>query len=169
MQDKFRDVKLLSNFITIEQCAIEYKVETGAHIDPHIDDCWVWGENVVSISLLSDSFLTMTKYEGDSSKYNLKHHCSEEFNGSETITEKGKNCMETKSYPTVRIPMPARSLLVLFGPARYEWEHCVLRNDIKSRRICLAYREFTRPYLQGGKLYDDVGKEIINKSSCFWS
>lgn len=46
----------------------------------------------------------------------------------------------------IRIPMPEKTLLVLFGPPRYQYEHSVLREDIFTRRICLAYREFTVPY-----------------------
>jgi hypothetical protein len=42
------------------------------------------------------------------------------------------------------------SLIVLYGPPRYQWEHCVLREDIDSRRVCIAYREFTPMFLAGG-------------------
>jgi len=64
--------------------------------------------------------------------------------------------------------MPARSLLVVFGPARYEWEHCILRRDIQDRRICMAYREFTKEYLNGGKLFESMGKPIYETALNFW-
>lgn len=69
VQKKLIEVPLLEGFQTIEQCSLEYDPLRGASIDPHIDDCWVWGERVVTVNCLSDSVLTMNKY--DSLKYNL--------------------------------------------------------------------------------------------------
>lgn len=61
VQDKFKDVPLLKTFQTIEQCSLEYDPVKGASIDPHIDDCWIWGERVVTVNCLSDSVLTLAK------------------------------------------------------------------------------------------------------------
>ncbi len=44
----------------------------------------------------------------------------------------------------VRVPLPRRSLLVMSGEPRYQWEHAILRKDIQSRRIVIAYRELVR-------------------------
>ncbi len=44
IQDRFSTVDLLAGYRTVEQCSIEYTPETGSSIDPHIDDCWIWGE-----------------------------------------------------------------------------------------------------------------------------
>ena len=68
----------------------------------------------------------------------------------------------------IRIPMPARSLIVMYGPARYQFEHCVLREDIKHRRVCLAYREFTTFYLPDGEKYDSAGKDVLSKAKLYW-
>ena len=67
----------------------------------------------------------------------------------------------------VRIPLPRRSLLVMYDNPRYQWEHCILREDISDRRIVIAYREFTPTYLPGGK-GASVGAEIINRARLFW-
>ena len=68
-------VPLLKGYQTVEQCSIEYRPETGAGIDPHIDDCWVWGERIVQLNMGSDSVLTLFPYcddrHGDRTKYNL--------------------------------------------------------------------------------------------------
>lgn len=61
VQQKFGNVPLLSKFQTIEQCSLEYDPSKGASIDPHIDDCWVWGERVVTVNCLSDSVLTLSR------------------------------------------------------------------------------------------------------------
>lgn len=78
VQNKFKDMKLLHNFQTIEQCSLEYDPSKGASIDPHIDDCWIWGERVVTVNCLGDAVLTLTLYKdvleknlADIGKYNL--------------------------------------------------------------------------------------------------
>lgn len=40
--DKIKDVPLLKDYYTVEQCSLEYDPTRGAAIEPHIDDCWVW-------------------------------------------------------------------------------------------------------------------------------
>ena len=44
----------------------------------------------------------------------------------------------------IRVPLPRRSLLVLTGQLRYQWEHAILRKDIHTRRIVIAYRELVQ-------------------------
>ncbi len=152
LQDRFESVPLLRNYKTIEQCSLEYDPKRGASIDPHVDDCWIWGERIVTVNLLSDTVLVLTKYKGEDNRYNLEL-APNIPNGAEDIS--------------VRIPMPRKSLIVLYGDARYNWEHCILREDVKSRRICLAYREFTPPYLLGGD-HEMEGKEILKIAENFW-
>ncbi|KAL3270228.1 hypothetical protein HHI36_009284 [Cryptolaemus montrouzieri] len=173
IQDKFHDVPIMKDFFTIEQCSLEYDPKTGASIDPHIDDCWVWGERIVTVNLMSDSVLTLT-YNERSNYYNLA--CVNDYPSVVDIDgnffpEAKSYCVkpfdEKVDYPVVRIPMPRRSLLVMYGSPRYDWEHQIFRDDIKTRRICLAYREFTPPFL------DDstdtlVAKDILNKAKNFF-
>ncbi|XP_017773547.1 PREDICTED: alpha-ketoglutarate-dependent dioxygenase alkB homolog 4 [Nicrophorus vespilloides] len=162
VQDKFKHEEIIADFHTIEQCSLEYDPARGASIDPHVDDCWIWGERIVTVNLLSDSVLTMTNNSKPNS-YNLT-----DVNTYPSITLKDGKPFEfkdTNNKPVVRIPMPQRSLLVLYGSARYEWEHLVLREDILSRRICLAYREFTPPYLKEGSNYlksESIFKQALN-------
>lgn len=61
IQTRLRTVPLLSDYQSIEQCSLEYPPERGASIEPHIDDCWVWGERVVTVNCLGDSVLTLTR------------------------------------------------------------------------------------------------------------
>lgn len=142
---------VLDDYFVIEQCSLEYDPTKGASIDPHIDDCWIWGERIVTVNVIGDSVLTMLPYKGDEKKYNL------------SLVPEGKRKQDVSEDCIVRIPMPARSLIVIFGDARYKWEHCVLREDIKERRVCLAYREFTEPYLPGGER-ELAGREILRIS-----
>lgn len=60
-----------------------------------------------------------------------------------------------------------RSLLVLYGEPRYHWEHSILREDIASRRVCIAYRELTPTYLPKGEC-ESMGLEILKMSKTYW-
>lgn len=171
VQDKFKSVELLNDFQTIEQCSLEYTNIRGASIDPHVDDCWIWGERIISVNLLSDSVLTMT-INNKPDKYNID--CVDTYKS--ILTETGSFNDTDLAYPfnlnqqkinyMLRIPMPRRSLLIIYGEARYEWEHRILREDILDRRICLAYREFTPPYLPDGIKYDKA-KEVFERAKQF--
>jgi len=185
IQERFNTVPLLEGYRTVEQCSIEYRPETGASIEPHIDDCWIWGERIVQLNLVSDAVLTMNPYiEGEKYKYNLK----DVLTYPRVVNEDKKvvynpfvedkmpatSCFpmstsQPSSYSAsslVRVPLPARSLLIMWGSARYEWEHAVLRQDIMARRIVIAYRELTPPYLPGGQEHH-LGKEILEKAEIF--
>ncbi|XP_046390918.1 alpha-ketoglutarate-dependent dioxygenase alkB homolog 4 isoform X2 [Ischnura elegans] len=241
IQERFRKTNILDGFMTVEQCSLEYTSERGASIDPHIDDCWVWGERVVTVNVIGDSMLTLSRYMGNHDRYNLAdvvtyprilsddglvvwrplhadssiscetprkkdeeikfertegndntvdEGCSDNMlpsdngNSEESVEDisqdDSKNVCRSftsynfigndganVSYPIVRVPMPARSLLVIYGAARYEWEHSVLREDITGRRVCLAYREFTPPFLKQG-VKEKLGSEVLEKAANFW-
>lgn len=160
VQEKFSAIDLMKGYQTVEQCTLEYDPKRGASIDPHIDDCWIWGDRIVTVNLLSDSILTMTPYRGVKTKYNLQF-VPEKYMQLQSADEIKEDNI------AVRIPMPRRSLLVMYGQARYWWEHMVLREDITKRRVCIAYREFTPPYLKGGTK-EDQGWDILEKAQIFW-
>lgn len=65
--------------------------------------------------------------------------------------------------------MPRKSLIVLYGSPRYQWEHSVLREDISERRVCIAYREFTPPYLQNGNKHNEAAKLTLEQAQQFWN
>lgn len=166
IQERFEGVPLLSGFQTIEQCTLEYSADKGASIDPHIDDCWVWGERIVTVNCLGDSVLTLSPYSNvDRKKYNCD--LVDEYKDTLIAELSSDETLERFSRSVIRIPMPNLSLIVLYGPPRYQFEHCVLREDIKERRVCIAYREFTPNYLNGGRDHDK-GEEILRKAQNFW-
>ncbi|XP_031848237.1 alpha-ketoglutarate-dependent dioxygenase alkB homolog 4 [Nomia melanderi] len=166
VQQKFSEVPILKTFQTVEQCTLEYDPLRGASIDPHIDDCWIWGERIVTVNVMGDSVLTMTPYLGPDTKYNLKSIAE-----YPTTLCNDANFIETSENSvvnniTIRLPMPEGSLMVLYGAARYKWEHCVLREDVNSRRICLAYRELTPPYLNNSSTNEEI-KTLLQRASIF--
>ena len=170
VQDKFKAVSILEDFQTIEQCSLEYDPKRGASIDPHVDDCWIWGERVVTVNLLSESVLTLIRNKHPE-RYNLdqvQHYPSvlKKDGSRDTSGDCFVPANESEESYIVRVPMPRRSLLVLYNSARYEWEHMVLREDINETRICIAYREFTPTYLPGGEKCLQ-GKDVLDVAKIF--
>lgn len=53
-------LQLLQDFVPVELCNLDYDPCRGSAIDPHLDDSWIWGERLVTINLLSDTYLTFT-------------------------------------------------------------------------------------------------------------
>jgi alkylated DNA repair protein alkB family protein 4 len=186
IQDRFLTVPVLESYRTVEQCSIEYRPETGASIEPHIDDCWIWGERIVQLNLLTDTVLTLNPYVvGEKQKYNL----ADVPTYPRTVSDKrevvfnpflGKASRSPFPLPPgplpdwpdslamVRIRLPARSLLVMWGEARYCWEHAVRRADISGRRVVIAYRELTPPYLPGGVEHGPAGAAILGQADRWW-
>jgi len=186
VQERFASLGILKDYKTVEQCAIEYRPVMGACIEPHIDDCWIWGERIVQLNLLSHAVLTLFPYTGhNEKKYNLDHVArmprilDEEgrvtFNPFEDEPKRACNRQpHVRRSPddildaALRIPLPPRSLLVMWGQARYDWEHCVLREDVTRRRLVIAYREFTPTYLPGGD-NEQLGREVLKRASNFFT
>lgn len=117
MQKKFEEIPLLHDFKTVEQCSLEYDPERGASIDPHIDDCWIWGERIVTVNVLGDSVLTMTPYRGPSTRYNLDDVSN--YSSIEDDIYDHTQTVDIVDDMVVRLPMPARSLMILHDSARY--------------------------------------------------
>lgn len=60
---RMKERENLADFEPVELCNLEYCKDRGAHIDPHFDDSWLWGERLITLNLLSDSILTFTSDE----------------------------------------------------------------------------------------------------------
>lgn len=118
VQDKLNNESLLKNFCTIEQCSLEYTKDRGSSIDPHIDDCWIWGERIVTVNVIGDSVLTMTKFSGPKTKYNLP-----DLDTYPPVVNRQQPNADANADDVgdvvIRLPMPARSLMILYGPSRY--------------------------------------------------
>ena len=152
---KLVSVPVLSDFKPVEQCHLEYTPDRGSSIDPHIDDTWLWGERLVTINLLSDTYLLMTPLE-------IRGQQTNEV--QQTRTNEGElQCARTSA---VKIHMPRRSLLVLYGDARYKWEHSLPREAVNSRRIAITFRELTPEFLKGGE-QGELGESILETALSF--
>jgi len=115
--DRFKPLPQLDQFIPVELCNLKYESERAACIEPHIDDTWLWGDRLVTLNLMSNTFLTLT-----SNSSSLKN-------------------------TFVLIPLKQRSLLVLNDEARYEWFHEIKKTHIKSTRLAINIRELSLEFM----------------------
>ena len=104
----------LKGFETTDVFVLRYHERDQSNLDFHRDDTFAYGETILDLSLESDSVLTFL---------------DRDRRGAEPGLE---NC--------VRVPLPARSLAVVFGPARLDWEHAILAYDIAKRRTSVTLR-----------------------------
>ncbi|XP_066551333.1 alpha-ketoglutarate-dependent dioxygenase alkB homolog 4 isoform X2 [Amia ocellicauda] len=132
----------LGGFLPVEQCNLDYCPRRGSAIDPHLDDAWLWGERLVTLNLLSDTVLTLSRGGA-------------EAGGGEAGGELW-----------VSVPLPRRSLLVLGGEARHRWKHAVLRQHITARRVCCTFRELSDKFLPGGP-QGALGSELLDIALSF--
>ena len=127
---KINNITFLKNFNVVEQCNLEYVPERGSHIEPHFDDDWLWGEHLVTLNLLSDTWFTMTYPNRELCNLQpIKFKASgimepifDKFT-AELFTQKSVNLNDVK----VKIPLQRRSLVILKGPARHAWKHAIER------------------------------------------
>lgn len=132
--DRMKLISILRDFIPVEQCHLEYTPERGSAIDPHFDDFWLWGDRLVTINLMSDTYLYFT---------------SDEYPDKE-----------------VKVLMPQRCLIVVYGAARQKWKHGIHRQDIHSKRLAVTLRELSEEFLEGGKRYSE-GKALLDIALSF--
>ncbi|NXX48656.1 ALKB4 dioxygenase, partial [Tricholaema leucomelas] len=163
---------VLGGFSPVEQCNLDYRPERGSAIDPHFDDCWLWGERLVTLNLLSQTVLSMScDSEGSiqlfptSSKENGERSPHGPLPAGSDAGQERMNCPEPPRLVPCRevrvgIALARRSLLVLRGAARYGWKHGIHRHHIRRRRLGLTFRELSAEFSPGGA-QEELGRELL--------
>ena len=136
-----KTVPCLCNFSPVELCNLDYRPERGSAIDPHQDDSWLWGERLVTLNLLSHTTLTFS-------------------------TPPPSPTAPPSVTTEIHVPLPRRSLVVVEGPARYRWLHCIKRQHIVSRRLAVTLRELSPEFLPRGR-EEDVGRSLGDVAAKF--
>ena len=144
------EIEVLRDFTPVELCNLDYSPDRGSAIDPHKDDDWLWGERLVTLNLLSHTYLSFTNTSS------IKLPC-------EPLTSK----LQTPTALEMCVPLPQRSLVIVQGVARYQWQHSIHRRHILSRRIAITLREATVDFMPGGELYESTGREILEAASSY--
>ncbi|MFP6655599.1 MAG: hypothetical protein VCB25_08225 [Myxococcota bacterium] len=104
----------LASFETTDLFILQYFEKLSSNLDFHIDDTFAYGELILDLSLESDCVLTFIR--------------------------KRRDLSDANSIECIRVPIPARSLLAIYGQARFDWEHAILAYDIEGRRTSLTLR-----------------------------
>ncbi|KAM8797411.1 alpha-ketoglutarate-dependent dioxygenase alkB homolog 4 [Eudromia elegans] len=178
---QMKDYSVLDGFLPVEQCNLDYMPERGSAIDPHFDDWWLWGERLVSLNLLSKTVLSMScdsedsiqlypvfsKEKGESSPLGCLTQTSARENSSKgRISCAPSPRLVPSKEVTVAIHLPRRSLVVLYGDARYRWKHAIYRKHIERRRVCVTFRELSAEFSAGGR-HEELGKELLGIALSF--
>lgn len=187
------EVEELRGFRPAELCNLDYSPARGSAIDPHMDDDWIWGERLVTLNLLSPTYLTF--YDNVNSVKSSPSHSGtpttkvltfstlqlyySEFGHAVKCGRNfacARNPFENLGYaPTkfnywltivqVCVPLPQRSLVIVQGSSRYQWQHSIHREHICSRRLATTLRELTADFLPRGRFYETAGKDILETAS----
>jgi alkylated DNA repair protein alkB family protein 4 len=105
----------------------------------------------ITVNCSGDSVLTLTKHVP---LYSQQYNIDQVELYKDQLLSPLKESIDVNIV--IRVPMPEKSLLVLFGSPRYQFEHSVLREDIIMRRVAIAYREFTLPYQKNNHKYSEA-------------
>ena len=135
------EVEDMGDFTPVELCNLDYRPERGAAIDPHMDDSWIWGERLVTINLLSHTILTFTR------------------------THDHTHSDHTHSSWEIHVHMPRRSLIVVSGQARFQWQHSIQRRHVTSRRVAVTLRELSTEFSPGGCSHEPMGRMILEAAA----
>lgn len=115
----------LAAFETTDVFVLRYDAREQSNLDFHVDDLYAYGEAILDLSLGSDSTLTFLGPLDD------EHPpCGPDLDDE----------LPPYALQCVRVPLPARSLAVVYGPARFAWQHAVLPADIRGVRTSITLR-----------------------------
>ena len=142
MVDRFQTSGLETNelkgFVPVELCNLRYDADRGACIDPHFDDRWLWGPRLVTVNLLSNTFLTMSPGE-------IVKNETPELGACEIF-----------------VPLKRRSLVIVDDDARYKWMHAIKRSHIRAQRLAITLRELTDEFKE-----QPIGSDIESLALTF--
>ena len=125
--------KNLDERVTFDQMIVN-EYERGQGINPHVDNCKLFGGTVVSLSLASEAVMVFER-----------EHSKVETSGEGDLREKPSKKVKADRIATHEVRMKRRSLVILQGPARYLWKHSIparLKDHgvERSTRLSLTFR-----------------------------
>jgi alkylated DNA repair protein alkB family protein 4 len=121
----------LETFETTDAFVLRYLERDASNLDFHRDDTFAYGEAILDLSLESDSVLTFLESQAPG--------------------------LQTGQGECVRVPLPARSLAVVYGRARFSWDHAILAYDIVGKRTSITFRTLNETLR-----HSDAGRRILD-------
>jgi len=110
--------RAMQAFRTTDVFVLRYREQDRSNLDFHVDDTFAYGEAILALSLESDSLMTFVR----------------ERPGPR------ERAGEAPGWDCVRVALPARSLSILYGAARFDWQHAMLAYDIRGQRTSITLR-----------------------------
>ena len=105
----------------------------------------------------TDVFVLRYREENES---NLDFHTDDSFAYGEVILDLSLQSDSVLTFlqanDCVRVPLPARSLAVVFGSARFDWEHAVLAYDISGSRTSITSRTLSEKLR-----HTEAGRQVL--------
>ena len=123
--------KALDAFEPTDDFVLRYFEQDASNLDFHRDDTFAYGEVILDLSLESDSVLTFLECDEAAPK--------------------------TSPWACVRVPLPARSLAIIFGRARFTWDHAILAYDIAEKRTSITLRTLSETLRES-----EAGRRILD-------
>lgn len=127
--------RALAAFRTTDVFVLRYRQQDRSNLDLHIDDTFAYGEAILALSLESDGVMTFVRAQGGEDP-------------------------EAEAWDCVRVPLAARSLAILYGAARFEWQHAILPYDIRGRRTSITMRTLSQTLRE-----TEVGRSILARAA----
>jgi alkylated DNA repair protein alkB family protein 4 len=125
--------RALAAFRTSDVFVLRYRSRDQSNLDLHVDDPFAYGEVILDLSLESDARMTF-------------------------VRERTGDGQESR-WDCVRVPIPARSMLVLFGSARFAWQHGILAYDVSGQRTSITLRCLGR-----GLRDSEAGRQVAQRA-----
>jgi alkylated DNA repair protein alkB family protein 4 len=123
----------LEAYVTTDAFVLRYESARASNLDLHVDDTFAYGELILALSLESDGWLT--------------------------FLDADPQCGVDRPFACVRARLPARSMALLFGPARYHWLHGIRALDIEGRRTSITLRTLGSPLRS-----TEEGREVMARA-----
>ena len=117
LENKLKSISnsLFNTFPIHEIGNLYYIHNNGAHIDPHIDDTWIWGKRIIGINLLSDAKMTFSR--------------EVEVNNMKVLL-------------SIDIPLIKGDIYMMTNESRYDWKHSIKKDNLVEDRLVITLREF---------------------------
>lgn len=128
----------LADFTTTDVFVLRYVDAECSNLDFHVDDLHAYGEAILDVSLDSHSVLSFLGPEepGRADGARRREDCTE---GGARAPRAGAPDAEDARV-CVRVPLPARSIAVVYGAARFAWQHAILAGDVQGVRTSITLR-----------------------------
>ncbi|HPG25126.1 MAG TPA: alpha-ketoglutarate-dependent dioxygenase AlkB [Myxococcota bacterium] len=153
--EAFACLAAFRDFSTTDVFVLRYLEAERSNLDFHADDDFGYGEVILDLSLEADGVLTFGRIPdgpGRATDGESSPRARAGIAAARDLARHAEACF-------VRVPLPARSVAVLHGDARWHWQHAVLARDVVGRRTSVTLRTLS-PALRD----TEIGREVLDRT-----